>query len=808
MPPHLRLRPASLALVLSLVFPSAIPTAWSQATLPAAAQTPVSIEIPGQPLAQALNQWAQQTRLEFIVEPALVAGKSAPAVSGSMTPQQALERLLAGSGLEATADGATMVIKRPLPTTGSEQQLPEVKVVSEVEVHGRYQSASHELPPEYPGGQVARGGKLGVFGNKDMMDTPFNQSAYTSKLMQDQQARFIADVLDNDPSARTTASASGAGDAFNIRGFEVSNADVLFNGLVGVTPTYFDSMMAESVERVEVLKGPNALLNGAADGVGGAINVVPKRAGDQPLSRFTLGYVSDSQLGGHLDVGRRLGSDKQFGIRFNGVYRDGDTAIDHQSRESRLMSLGLDYRGERLRLRSDLGYQYQHTEGARRILWLGNGLKVPKAPDSRVNFYGPAFFLNPQVYYGTLGGEIDFSPKITAFATVGGYQRTQRSQVDGRTIVDVQGTLEAGVGTLSAMKLYSKSFETGLRGRFETGAVQHEWTLAYSTYDLIRKSVDGDTVPLPESNIYAPIYGPVVNKSLAPDPDDAQKTSDTTFSGITLADTLSFAEGRLQLALGARLQKIKIENFDTATGAVTSEYAEDRVTPLLGLVIKPWQRWSLYANYIEGLQQGPVAPDGTANAGEIFAPLATKQYEIGAKVDLDRLSATLALYQITQPSGITDPITSIFSVDGEQRHRGIDLNVFGEVARSVRILGGAAYIDSELTRTEGGNNDGNRGTGVPKLRIVLGIEWDTPFLGGLTLTGRVIRNGPTYVDSANTQEVPGWTRVDLGARYQLNKTVIIRANLNNALDKNYWESTSLLSLSDPRTFSLSASIGF
>jgi iron complex outermembrane receptor protein len=146
----------------------------------------------------------------------------------------------------------------------------------------------------------------------------------------------------------------------------------------------------------------------------------------------------------------------------------------------------------------------------------------------------------------------------------------------------------------------------------------------------------------------------------------------------------------VQLTGGARYQKLH-SNFVT----FDLNYKDDKVTPMGGLVVKPWLWVSLYANYIEGLQEGAVAPEGTTNAGEGFPPFTTEQYEVGLKVDFGRFATTLALYQIAQPSGIIDPATNVFGVDGEQRHRGIDFNLFGEVTRSVCLLGGAAYIDSE-----------------------------------------------------------------------------------------------------------------
>ena len=104
------------------------------------------------------------------------------------------------------------------------------------------------------------------------------------------------------------------------------------NGMFGVSPYYRTS--PEMFERVEVLKGPSALLNGMppAGSVGGTVNLVTKRAGDTPLTRVTTTYMSDSQFGGHLDVGRRFGENNAFGARLNAVYRDGAAAVNDQDK--------------------------------------------------------------------------------------------------------------------------------------------------------------------------------------------------------------------------------------------------------------------------------------------------------------------------------------------------------------------------------------------------------------------------------------------------------------------------------------------
>lgn len=197
----------------------------------------------------------------------------------------------------------------------------------------------------------------------------------------------------------------------------------------------------------------------------------------------------------------------------------------------------------------------------------------------------------------------------------------------------------------------------------------------------------------------------------------------------------------------------------------------------------------------------------------MFPPFVSEQVEVGLKADWDRFATTLSAFQITQPSAFTDPVTNRFGVDGEQRYRGLELELFGTPLRNVRLLGGAALIDAELTKTQGGVNEGNQAFAVPELNFNLRAEWDPPFFSGLTLTGRVIHTSKQFVNAANTQDIPDWTRLDLGARYTFevhNRPVTIRANVENALDKDYWAHTTfgVLSLGAPRTFLISTSVDF
>jgi iron complex outermembrane recepter protein len=793
----------------------------------------LAYDIPAGTLEAALQKWSDLSNLEVLAATHQVKGVKTEALSGAFTPEQALKKLLIASTLKyeltspnsiavydpASAHGAraqATTTTLPTITVRSPRTRPAPRPVAPAPAPPvANPNSTMTLPPAYAGGQVASGGQVGILGNRDVMNTPFNQTSYTSELIQNQQVKFIADVLQNDPSVIVDTGPSGGADNFIIRGFDVGNGDILFNGMPGIAPTWFNSMMSESIERVEVLKGPNALLNGAGalGSVGGAINLVPKRAGDKPLTLFTPDFAMDSQFGGHVDVGRRFGANKEWGVRINGVYRNGDTPIDHQSRESRLAAFGLDYRGERVRLSADLGYQYQDLKGVRVWSSVNPGVPVPGAPNTRTNASPPWGYVAPEVFYGVAKGEFDLTSNITAFAAIGGNQRKQPSMYLIRNITDAAGTLAATTAFESADAMYTVSTEVGVRGNFQTGPIKHQATIAYNRLNIDWRTLDGRTVAVPASNIYNPIHAPSPAGG-RPDADDAQTQRDITLSGTIIADTLSILDERVQMTAGVRLQQIEVTRFNLPSGTVRSYYNEGAATPMVGLVVKPLSNVSLYGNYIQGLQQGPIAPLGTANQGEVFPPFMTEQYEAGVKVDFGRITTTLAAYQIALPSGYTDPTTNLFGVNGEQRHQGIEFNVFGELTNTLRLLGGATYIDSVLLNTLGGLNDGHRGAGVPEYRFVAGAEWDTPFLKALTLTGRIVYNGAQFIDQANLQEISGWTRVDVGARYRIErangKPVTIRANLENVFDTKAWIGSTYggITPNDPRTFKLSSTFEF
>lgn len=771
--------------------------------------------IPPQPLADGLTAFGRQSGLQVSVDAALVRGSMTQGASGRLTPGQALNALLAGTGIVFRFTNATTVtIERPgaAGTSGAVQLDP-------VQVQGfavPQQALVDNIPPPYAGGQVATGGQLGLLGNRDVMDTPFNQTSYTAKKVQDQQAKTVRDVLADDPSVRSYFPDGSIGnDEMRIRGFTVAGASTAYNGLYGILP--YSTIMPELAERIEVLKGPSAMLNGMApqSTIGGTVNVVPKRAPEQPLTQITAGYAANAQFGGHADVARRFGADNQFGVRFNGVFRGGQTPIEGNSDQRALAALGLDYRGDHVRVSADLGYQNQYIGGMVPYLGVANNVPLPWAPDARKNWGQPWGFIGRKDLFGAVRGEVDLTERITAYAAFGVHD-WRLGILSGGPIVTANNFNGNATATPSNISQYYQFLtgEVGLRGRVETGPVGHELALSGTTFEQTTgiATVNGTAYT---TNIYNPniIAPPSIRTGTA------NKTGAMTLNSLAIADTLSAADKRIQLTAGARLQQVKSTNFNAVTGVKINESDQSALSPSVALVYKPLENVSLYGNFIQGLQPGTVVGATFANAGTVFPPFKSTQYEAGVKVDWGKLTTTASIFQITQPSIITNVAANTQVLAGEQRNQGLELNFFGEVTEGWRVLGGAMFLSAVLTKTQGGLTDGWIAPFSPGAQFNLGSEYDLPFVRGLTVNGRITYTGSQFIDTTNPRRsLPEWTRLDIGARYAFDnaqsptgKPVVLRFAVENLLDSDYWASgggATTLALGAPRTFRLSLTTDF
>ncbi len=172
-------------------------------------------------------------------------------------------------------------------------------------------------------------------------------------------------------------------------------------------------------------------------GIGGSVNVVTKRADDQPLTRITAEYLSNTNFGVLADVSRRYGDQKEFGVRINGTFNDGDTPVDRQWVRNGSLSLGLDYRGEKLRLFADVIYQNDWMQSASRGYTPVPGIQVPAAPNPRLNLAQLYDYARAQSITAAMRAEYDISPDTMVFGAFGtNFFDYDKREAPGATLLD------------------------------------------------------------------------------------------------------------------------------------------------------------------------------------------------------------------------------------------------------------------------------------------------------------------------------------------------------------------------------------
>ncbi|WP_226895345.1 TonB-dependent receptor [Luteolibacter marinus] len=668
----------------------------------------------------------------------------------------------------------------------------------------------------FAGGQVARGGRVGVLGALDYMETPFSLTSYTEELIENQQAQSVGDVLLNDPAVRVARGFGNFQQTYLVRGLPVYSDDMTYNGLHGLLPRQY--LAAELVERVEVFRGASAFLNGAAPGgssLGGTVNVLPKRAASDPRYEFTTGIQTGGQGYAALDLGQRF-FDGQLGVRVNGALRDGETAVDGESVGLGMLALGLDWRGDRFRLSADLGYQDLQRDATQPSITFAPGVPILPAPDASTSVAQPWTYSDERDYFGVLRGEFDLNDCWTLWAAVGGREGDEDNSFANPTVIAADGTTSAyRFDNVREDSIWTG--EIGLRGDVTTGPLRHRPTLSFTAYELESKNAYAfsDFAGFP-GNLYlpSPVAPPAADFFTGGNFANPLVTEETETSSFAAADIISLFDDKLILMGGLRYQTIESRSFDYNTGVQTAGYDESEITPMGGILYRFTPQVAGYVNYIEGLTKGDIAPATSggvpvANAGQALAPYVTEQFEAGVKFDFDGVGATLGLFQSEKPvTGLNS--AGYFDQLHDQRYRGIELSVFGEPAEGVRLLGGASFLDTERA--------GLDQIGSPHAQFNLGGEWDLPFLPCLTLDGRVLHTTSQYADAANTQKVPSWTRFDVGLRYTTElssgQELTFRARVENVTNDDYWASAGgfpgagYLTVGAPRTLVLSASYAF
>jgi iron complex outermembrane receptor protein len=676
---------------------------------------------------------------------------------------------------------------------------------------------------------VVHGGRVGVLGDKPAEDVPFAIKSYNSALILNQQPQTLGQVLDNDPSVRTSYGFGNAAEQFVIRGFALAGDDIGFDGLYGITPRQL--IAPELYDAVQVLNGSSAFLNGAAPGgtaIGGSVNLVPKRAGKAPLTRLTTNYTSSGHVGGSFDVGRRFGTGGEWGVRINGAARRGDVAIDDEFRSAYLLGGAIDYDGGPLRLWLDVAYQKVRVNRIRPKLTLPAAITViPKVPKADANYGQPYYFTDLRDVYGQFRAEYDLSDDAMVYAAFGARDGAEDGFYSTLSLLDATTGAASVSGSRIPRTDNNEAAQAGVRVKLAAGGITNEFNVGGSMNWLTnRNAFEFYAISSGTTNIYAPVAVPQPSRvtSRGGNLADPFPISRTRLTSTFASDTIGVWDDRILLTGGLRLQQIVVKSYSNVTALQTGEYRKDAITPVVGLVFKPIDHVSLYANRIEALVQGATAPAisgglNIVNVGEVLPPFRSTQYEVGGKLTLSAVTATLSLFTTERATAIATALpapanAARFEASGLQRNRGIELSIQAEPVEGLRLIAGGSVIDARLRRQTNGLNEGRKVAGVPDHLINGNVEWDLPFVPALTVTGRIVHTGEQPANAANTLSLPNWTRFDLGARYVAvvgDRPLTLRFGIDNVANERYWATAFDSSRPDllqgaPRTIKLSASI--
>jgi iron complex outermembrane receptor protein len=638
---------------------------------------------------------------------------------------------------------------------------------------------------------------VGLLGDQPIQDTPFAVSGITDELMRDQFARTLKDAVAFDPSVQQGNAPGSQFEQFNIRGLPLLAVETAFNGLYGLAGGRRANLAGAA--RVEIFKGPNALLNGISPfgALGGTMNIVPKRAQRGQDQIAGLSFRSRSTIDGYASIGTRT-SDDSFGVQVSAQAADGETMIRSNDLFDFSANIALDVRSGGFSATLDLGHDYSRYKQPDVLLAVAAGVAIPEPPNLSDSLTQPWANYRVESQRALLGLKYEFNDDWSVSARIGrGYAFETYDQPSS-----VRIDTTAGAYSFNRLKGGGADFTTsgdiGLNGRFDTGGLSHAIAINATSFDQRSEGNSIATAQRFNSNIFAPVT--LAAPPLGPMPAFIP-SGEREFRTVAIADTIGAFDDRLLLTLGARYQEIDVWNY--ANGARTTNIKQSRTTPTVALLWKASDALSIYANYAQSLAIGPLAPGGSANSGTVFPPIVATSYEAGAKYSARGLTGTLALFRTNNQVGFVDPATNIFGINGDVVITGVEASVSGTILPGWRLIGGATYLDTAQRGTAGGLTDGNRSVGVPDLSVSLYSTLDVPGIDGLSINGRAIYQSQQFRDAANTQFIPGWTRFDAGVKYTFGDapSFVLRLNVENLADKRYWQSLTRgnLAKAAPRT---------
>lgn len=644
--------------------------------------------------------------------------------------------------------------------------------------------------------------QVGTFRGARLIDVPLTVNVVPQELLRAQAATGLFEALRNTAGVSRSQLNGATYDNVAIRGILVENrTSYRLNGSLPVINLV--ELPVENKERVEVLKGVGALYYGFAP-PSGIVNLVTKRptADLSTLSAFVTGRGGFNV---HADVSRRFGT---AGIRINAAAELVETGIRRFDGSRQLLSAAADWQPtDRLSFRLDAEHVVKDVTEPAAIQLLpavAGVITVPDVPSPRNNLADEELRYDASATNLLARADYRFSDAL-AITVEGGQAVTERdrdfSQLEAYDLTTGEGRLR--VFQTRKQRYRNRNARAEAAAAFSTGPITHA-LIAGATGNWRFQNGRSNRVTLLTQNLYDP-------RELAlPALDPATLTT----SPLNIRDLGTYVIDRatigpVQLLAGLRYSDYR-SRARSATG-VETRFDLDKWTPSVGLLVKPSRDVTIYATYLEGLEEGGTAPANTVNANEVLAPATSKQYEAGIKGEVGRsLVFQLAAFQVTRPSAFTDPADNRFKLAGRARYRGIEGSLTGEITPQLSLYASGQYLDAETRRAVNPLLEGRRPENTPKYTGSAFVEYRPASVRGLAIGGGAFYVGDRAANNFNQAFVDGYTTYSASLRYAFDDGPEIQLNADNLAGKRYYSAAGngLLGVGLPRQVKLTARYGF
>ncbi|WP_244537760.1 TonB-dependent siderophore receptor [Mesorhizobium sp. YR577] len=749
----------------------------------------ISVDIRPQGLGQALTIFADRAGLRLLFPSRLVAGKKSQGISGTYSRDQALGRLLAGTGLSYRFTSAnTVTISDPTADiqTGAIEANGTIALET-ITIEGN--NGAFGATDGYTAADSQTATKTGT----PLIETPQSVSVVTRKQIEDQNSKTISEALRYTPGV-AAETRTGRYDYPNIRGFGTpggseANWVGLMDGLRMPRGVYYiaPSIDPYMLERMEVLKGPSSILYGAVN-PGGVVNLWSKRPTADPLHEVEIQYGTYDRRQVGFDFGGALNEDGTLLYRLTGVGRDANAQVDFAEDQRLSISPALTWQPDADTTLTILtNFQRDPSAGNFNYLpYVGTVVEAPWGKFPR-NFTeaDPNFDESKRTQYA-LGYE--FEHRFTDTWTVRQNLRFMHADYDYKSVFQ-NGWLTPT--ELTRMSIHSIESFNGLavdnqaQAEFATGDIQHTALLGL---DYRRNSADvlmgyGAVDPLD-------VLNPIYRQDIASPSLDYATDQKLSQVGVYAQDQMKW--GGLSLLTGIRGDWVEAETHNNYAPEYVPQ-SDSAFSWRAALMYNFENGLAPYASYSTSFE--PVL--GTDWSGNPFKPTTGQQYEVGVKYQPDgwRSFVTASLFDITQQNvktGDPDPTHPFASVQtGEVNSRGVELEAHVNFNDNFSLIGSYSYVD--IKNTEDTNFKDKRPYGVPSNLASLwaNYEFTDGKLDGLGIGAGVRYVGSSYGDAENTLKVPSYTLVDAGLRYDLGKMnpelkgAQLSINAINLFDKTY-----------------------